>query len=121
MTHEKSHLNIILQLEGLAVFLGAIAAYYSLSGTWWLFALLLFTPDVAMLGYLVDKKVGAMSYNFIHWYVLPAIVFALGMVTSSELIMQIAVIWFAHIGMDRAIGYGLKYPSDFKDTHLQRV
>lgn len=121
MNATKLKLNIMLQLEGLGVFLGAIAVYYALNGTWWLFALLLLAPDLAMLGYLVDKKVGATSYNLIHWYLLPGILFAIGILTTTEIIMQFAVIWFAHIGMDRTIGYGLKYPSDFKDTHLQRV
>lgn len=117
----KSRFNIILQLEGLAVFIGAIAAYYSLEGSWWLLGLLILAPDLAMAGYLANKEIGALSYNIIHWYVLPAILLALGLLVSSELGVHIAIIWLAHIGIDRAIGYGLKYPTDFKDTHLQRV
>lgn len=117
----KSRLSIILQLEGLAVFIWALAAYYSLAGSWWLFGLLILAPDLAMVGYLANKEIGAMCYNLIHWYVLPGSLLGLGLWLGSDLPVHIALIWLAHIGIDRAIGYGLKYPSDFKDTHLQRV
>lgn len=117
----QPRLNMFLQVEGLAIFLGALAAYYLVGGIWWLFLLLFLLPDLAMVGYLVNTEVGARSYNVIHLYILPLALAGVGLALESEIIMQVAIIWVAHIGIDRAIGYGLKYPTEFKDTHLQRV
>src|SRR4051794_6156295 len=111
----------MLRLEGLIVLVGALAGYALLGGSGLLFAALLLAPDLATLGYLVNVRTGAITYNLIHTYVLPGILFALGYGLREPLIMQIALIWFAHIGMDRALGFGLKYPTEFKDTHLQHV
>lgn len=117
----QPRLNMFLQIEGLAIFLGALVAYYLVGGVWWLFLLLCLAPDLAMVGYLVNTEVGARSYNLIHLYILPLVLAGVGLALESEIIMQVAIIWVAHIGIDRAIGYGLKYPTEFKDTHLQRV
>ncbi len=111
----------LLQLEGLVLFVGAAAAYTVLGGSWVLFLLLLLAPDLSMLGYLVDTRVGAAVYNLVHTYALPGILFVFGCALTTPLLMQIALIWFAHIGMDRTLGYGLKYPTEFKDTHMQHV
>ena len=86
-----------------------------------LFGALLFAPDLTMLGYLAGPKVGAAIYNAFHTYAMPAVLGALGMLFASPLAIVVSLIWFAHIGVDRAVGYGLKYPTSFKDTHLQRV
>ena len=80
----------------------------------------LLVPDVSMLGYLFSKKLGAYVYNLFHSYTLPAALLAFGFFVGQPLTVSIALIWFAHIGMDRMIGYGLKYRSNFKDTHLSR-
>jgi hypothetical protein len=32
--------------------------------------------------------------------------------------LLIAIVWAAHIAMDRAFGYGFKYPDAFGHTHL---
>lgn len=86
-----------------------------------MFFILLFTPDISMFGYLVNNKVGAVIYNLVHTYSSPIIVIILGLLLTSPIVVSLGLILSAHIGMDRMIGFGLKYPTDFKDTHLNRV
>lgn len=74
-----------------------------------------------MIGYMMNRKVGAIIYNMIHTYVLSIIVLLFGFITNIEPLMIIGLIWTAHIGMDRMFGFGLKYPTQFNDTHLNRV
>jgi hypothetical protein len=112
---------VLLHAEGLAVLISAIAVYAHLRGNAWLFVLLLFTPDVFMLGYLKNVQLGSIIYNIGHTYIVPIVVLAIALYAESFLGVQIGIIWFAHIGLDRLMGYGLKYPTNFKDTHLQRV
>ncbi|MDQ3548753.1 MAG: DUF4260 domain-containing protein [Chloroflexota bacterium] len=112
---------ILLRIEGLAALATSILLYARNDGNWLLLAVLLLAPDLSALGYLVGKRVGATTYNIAHTYALPAILGGAGLLGGSDLTVSLALIWAAHIGMDRAVGYGLKYPSDFKDTHLSRV
>jgi len=115
------NVNRMLRLEGLIVLVGALAFYALLNGNWLVFLVLLLAPDLSALGYAFNARVGAATYNTVHLYLLPGILLALGYALSAPLAMQIALIWFAHIGMDRTMGYGLKYPTAFKDTHMQHV
>ena len=109
---------ILLRLEGLLVLGVAVAAFHALGGGWQLFAVLFLVPDLSMLGYRAGPRVGAACYNAGHSYLGPALVGALGLYTSDHLIQQIAAIWVAHVGFDRALGYGLKYTEGFGFTHL---
>lgn len=109
---------LILRAEGLAALAGATYAYQLYGGGWLLFALLFFAPDVFMLGYLINKRIGAHIYNAGHSYLTPAFILLLAYAMSSFVGISIALIWIAHIGFDRAMGYGLKYESGFQDTHL---
>jgi hypothetical protein len=111
----------MLRGEGAAILVGSVLLYWANGGSWWLFALLLLAPDVSMLGYLAGPKVGAAAYNAFHSYPLPAALGIFGLLAGAPLALAVALVWFAHIGMDRLMGYGLKYATDFKDTHLQRV
>jgi hypothetical protein len=86
-----------------------------------MFALLLLAPDLSMLGYVAGPRVGAVVYNVFHAYPLPAVLGIFGLLGGSPLVLAVALIWLAHIGMDRLLGYGLKYPTEFKDTHLGRL
>ncbi len=115
------NVNRMLRLEGLTVLAGALAFYALLNGNWLVFAALLLVPDLSALGYTVNARVGAATYNLVHTYLLPSILLALGYALNAPLAIQIAAIWFAHIGVDRTLGYGLKYPTEFKDTHMQHV
>jgi len=111
----------LLRVEGAAMFAGSVLLYWLTGGSWWLFALLVLTPDVSMLGYLAGPRVGAAAYNAFHSYPLPAALGIFGLLAGFSLAVGVALVWFAHIGMDRAIGYGLKYPTTFGDTHMGRV
>lgn len=113
--------RILLHLEGLAVFVLSLLVYSELGASWSQFALLFLTPDLFVLGYLVNKRVGAACYNLAHTYVVAMAVVAIGYYGDNQFALGLGVIVCAHIGFDRMIGFGLKYPTDFKDTHLQRV
>jgi hypothetical protein len=112
---------LLLRLEGIALLAGAIVLYWHGDHSWVLFAVLLFAPDLAMLGYLGGPVPGAAVYNAAHTTVVPIVLGAAGLLGGSDLAMAIALIWLAHLGLDRAIGYGLKYTEGFKVTHLARV
>lgn len=105
---------LLQRLEGLAALSLGIAAYAWLGQSWLVFALLCLAPDLTMLGYVRSPRLGALTYNLGHTYVMPAV---LGLV-MGPLAYGLAAIWVAHIGFDRLLGYGLKRPGGFEDTHL---
>ena len=111
----------LLRTEGVALLTLSTLAFFQLGGSWILFFALLFAPDVAMLGYLAGPRVGAMSYNLVHAYLLPAALLAYGFFAAAPLALLVSLVWFAHIGLDRTLGYGLKSPAGFKETHLGRL
>ena len=111
----------MLRAEGAAVLALSLVLYWMNGGSWVMFALLLFAPDLSMLGYVAGPRVGAAVYNTFQTYPLPAALAAFGLVGGSTLAIAVSLIWLGHIGMDRALGYGLKYPTAFKDTHLERI
>lgn len=112
---------VLLRLENLAVAAVATLAFRAVGGTWGLFAILALLPDLAMLGYLAGPVVGARAYNAAHTYVAPALLAAVGWVIGAGVPIEIALVWCVHIGVDRALGFGLKYPTGFEDTHLGRL
>ncbi|MFC7228421.1 DUF4260 domain-containing protein [Salinirubellus salinus] len=111
----------LLRLEGVAAFAAATAAYYLLGGPLWLYLLLALAPDLSMLGYVAGPRVGSAAYNAAHTYVAPLALGALALWVGTDLLVLAALVWAAHVGVDRAVGYGLKYPTGFGDTHLGRV
>jgi hypothetical protein len=116
-----SHVQIFLRLEGLAA-VALSAVFYARTGaSWWLFAALWLAPDLSMLGYLGGPKLGARIYNAIHSYVTPATLAVTALLLKSPALLPYALIWMNHIGVDRLLGYGLKYPEGFKFTHLGRL
>ncbi len=120
-TQQRSIPGLLLRLEGLTVLVSAVLVYISLHGSGWLFGALLFAPDLSMIGYLRGPETGSLTYNAVHTYLLPALLAGLSLAAVQPLGFQIALIWFAHIGMDRLLGFGLKYATDFKHTHLDRL
>jgi hypothetical protein len=120
-TIKMSMPSLLLRLEGVAVFVSAAAVYASQGGSALLFIALLFAPDLAMIGYLVNLRAGATAYNIAHTIIVPLALIGLSLWAGWQVGLLIGLIWLAHIGMDRTVGYGLKYASAFKDTHLQRV
>jgi Domain of unknown function (DUF4260) len=117
----KPGLAIPLQAEGAAVGLLSCYFYAQLGGGWGLFAVLILAPDIFMLGYLAGRRIGAILYNTGHSYLAPLALAVSGQGAGAEAAILVALIWGAHIGFDRAMGYGLKYKGHFKDTHLGRV
>jgi hypothetical protein len=113
--------RILLRLEGLALLASMVLVYALWGGSWWAFVLLLLLPDISLAAYLAGPGTGAIVYNAAHTTVLPAALAALGLALSQPLMVSLAIIWLAHIGMDRAVGYGLKYEAGFGFTHLGRI
>ena len=108
----------ILRLEGAAAFGVSLLLYRQFGGDWGLLALCFLLPDLSMLGYLAGPRVGAATYNAAHSYVGPIFLWVATRSISSSWAVFAVLIWVAHIGFDRAIGYGLKYSSGFGVTHL---
>ena len=113
--------KLIIHLEGLCVLLFSLYFYSYNDFSWLVFFVLLFSPDLSALGYLVNNRIGALCYNLFHTYILVFVLLLLGIVLSYDLLKALGLIFAAHIGMDRAIGYGLKYPNEFKETHFQKL
>jgi Domain of unknown function (DUF4260) len=109
---------VLLKLEGLTVAVLALVIYWQQSFGWTLFWSTVLLPDVALLGYLINAKVGATAYNITHAKVLPSVLAVIAILTGNVLFLALALTWFVHIGVDRMLGYGLKYPEGFKVTHL---
>lgn len=110
--------RLLLRLEGAALLAGSVAAYVALGGGWLFFVALILVPDLSLLGYVAGPRVGAAVYNSVHSTLGPIVLGALALVLGSPTTLLVATIWLAHVGMDRAAGYGLKYASAFGDTHL---
>jgi|SRR5688572_30423676 hypothetical protein len=112
---------VLLRLEGAAVLGASIALYADGEWSWLAYLLLFLTPDLSMLGYLAGARVGALTYDLMHFATLPIGLGVVGVIADAGLPVQLGLIWLGHIGIDRALGYGMKYPTAFRDTHLQRV
>ena len=113
--------RMMLHLEALGVLIASVVLYFNQGfGTLTFFALLL-APDLAFIVYAVDQKIGIFVYNLAHFVAFPALLILLGIVGEWSGGVQLGLIWATHIAMDRSIGYGLKYPDDFKQTHLQNA
>jgi hypothetical protein len=110
--------RVMLRLEGLAVLALATAAYAQFGAGWGWFALLFLLPDFSFFAYLAGPRTGAAVYNAAHSYAGPLGLLALGILGAAPALLAIALVWCAHIGFDRALGYGLKYASGFRQTHL---
>jgi hypothetical protein len=113
--------SVLIRLEGTAVFALSVLIYQQDQFSWILFAALFLAPDLSMLGYLSDVRVGAAVYNFAHTFFTPGVLLAIAILAPKRQLLPFAVIWIAHIAFDRMLGFGLKYPTRFKDTHLQHV
>ena len=113
--------KLLLLAEGLTVLLAMGFIYHLMGNSWGRFVALFFVPDISMLAYVFGKKTGAASYNALHTYTAPLLLGFIGYFTATTSLDSLALIWAAHIGFDRLLGYGLKYDTGFKDTHLGRV
>ena len=113
--------KLLLHLEGLVVLVVACIVYGKSGDSWGKFAVLFLAPDLFMLGYVFGRKVGAWVYNAGHTYAAPFLFWWIAGLLHLPSGLALALIWTAHIGFDRLLGYGLKYESEFKETHLNKV
>jgi len=109
------------RLEGGVLLALSLLIYWKLAGPWLLYVLLILAPDLFMIGYLGGPRLGAAIYNLGHTWLLPGILAAVGIIGGTSFALDVALIWFGHIGVDRLLGYGLKLPTSFQDTHLGRI
>jgi hypothetical protein len=107
-----------LRLDGIVLFAGALGLFATTQQPWWLIPLVILLPDAFMLGYAGGTRVGAFVYNLGHSYLAPAILTGIGLRSNRDVLTALGLLWFAHIGMDRIAGYGLKYDDAFGHTHL---
>jgi Domain of unknown function (DUF4260) len=110
-----------LQLEAAVVLIGALIAYSTTHQSWWLVPAGILLPDLVMAGYVAGTRIGAAIYNLAHATPLPAVLIGLGWWHHEPLVAASGLIWLAHIGLDRVMGYGLKYDDDFQHTHLGQI
>lgn len=111
----------IIRIESALFFLISLYLFSLREQSWLIFLLLLFTPDISLIGYLKNKKIGSIVYNLVHNYILAIVLVILGNVTPNDWMITLGIILFAHVSLDRMLGFGLKYPSDFKNTHIQKI
>lgn len=113
--------RLLIRLEGALAFVLSYLAYLDLGGNPWLFLLLFLAPDLLMMGFTVNTRIGALVYNTGHTYLAPFACIGITGVAGWPFGILFGLIWAAHIGFDRLLGYGLKYPTGFQDTHIQRL
>ena len=111
----------LLKLEEAFMFGLSIFLFSKLDYAWWLYPLLILTPDLSMVGYLVNTRIGALTYNFIHHKVLAIGIYVLGIVLANQLLQLTGLILFGHSSMDRTLGYALKHSDSFQHTHLGMI
>lgn len=115
------NIRLLLRLEGLGVLVVALMCYSAQSFDWSTFAWFFLLPDISFAGYLAGPLIGAISYNTAHSYIGAIICLIIAQFFSLPGFLCAAIIWFAHLGFDRALGYGLKYAEGFGYTHLGRI
>ncbi len=114
--------RVLVRIEGAVGLALALLLYQRHAGSWLLFVLLILVPDLSILGYLAGPRIGAAVYNAVHATLGPVVLMvAAFLFLDDKLSLSVATIWLAHIGIDRAVGYGLKYPASFSLTHLGRI
>ena len=114
----EGHIRSALRLEGLLLLVAAIYAYHSVGGSGWTFAILFLAPDLAFLAILFGPKASSIAYNVAHTTSVPFAGLIAAHAINFAASTPFLLIWLAHIGFDRAVGYGLKYSSAFDHTHL---
>lgn len=109
----------IIRMESFVLLVVSLYLYFFIfKYSWIIFLILLLFPDLSMFGYIFNNKLGAYTYNSIHNILLPSILFIIGVYFNNHILVMLGLILFAHIFMDRSLGYGLKYTDEFKHTHI---
>lgn len=116
------NLKILLILEDLALFIGSVFLFgAATSYSWWIFALLFFLPDISFAAYLINTKIGSWIYNILHHKGVMIGLIIAGYFAELEWLLAVGIVFLGHAAFDRVFGYGLKFPDDFKHTHLGRI
>lgn len=110
-----------LKIEELFMFLLGVFMFNQLNFGWWWFLVLILTPDIGMLGYLMNPKIGAITYNLFHHKAIAVSLYLVGIYFQNTIIQLMGVILFSHASLDRVFGYGLKFFDNFKHTHLGQI
>ncbi|MBJ7539762.1 DUF4260 domain-containing protein [Marinomonas transparens] len=121
MKEAAGNIRWVLRIEGVAILTLSSIAFAHCEASWTLFAILFLVPDFSLIGYLLGSKTGAIAYNITHSLIGPLICIGAGLLSENSLTIAIGLIWSAHIGFDRGLGYGLKYQSGFRYTHLGMI
>lgn len=121
MSQVEGSVQWVLRMEGLAILLLATYFYHSLDFSWKTFFIFFLLPDLSFFGYLISKRVGAIAYNCAHSLIGALLILGLSLSFDNTLLQIAGLIWAAHIGFDRALGYGLKYSQGFAYTHLGNI
>ena len=111
-------MKVVLKLEEAAMLFLSYLAFIHLDLPGWWYWVFLLAPDVSMLGYLINPKVGAISYNIAHHKAIAIAILVIGFLLPSTGLQFVGIIMFGHSSMDRLLGYGLKFPDSFHHTHL---
>ena len=114
-------MKYLLKLEEVAIFLFCIFLFSLLPLPWWWFVVFLLLPDISMIGYVFNPKVGAFTYNLLHHRLVATLIAIYAIIIGNEYWQFAAIILFAHISLDRVFGYGLKYSDSFNNTHLGKI
>lgn len=114
-------MKTVIKLEELGLFIFGIYLFSLLNYQWWWFPALILAPDLSMFGYIINTKIGAFSYNLLHHKGVAVLVYILGCYLRIEIVQLMGIILFSHAAMDRIFGYGLKYETGFKYTHLGEI
>lgn len=116
----KTHANI-LRFEGFLWMIAYIYLFQYFQGSWKLFFLMVLAPDIGLVGYLINSRVGAFTYNLMHTESSPIILAIIGIATNTTVLGLIALVWLIHINVDRLLGIGLKHSDDATNTHLGKI
>jgi hypothetical protein len=110
----------LIKLEEAGVFALSVFLLYKLNIhlSWWLYVILFLSPDIGMVGYIVNTKIGALTYNLLHHKAIACILLFLGIIQSNDYLLLAGFLLLAHSSLDRILGYGLKYPDNFKHTNV---
>ena len=111
-------MKYLLKIEELFLFIFSVYFFSQLEISWWWFPALLFVPDIGMIGYAFNSKMGAILYNTFHHRAISVSLYIIGSLIFSQVIQFVGIILFAHSSIDRVFNFGLKYPDNFKHTHL---
>jgi len=114
-------MKTVIKLEELGLFMLGIYLFDQMEYAWWWFLVLILVPDLSVIGYVFGDKMGALSYNIAHHRGIAVVLYLIGIYYSHTAIQLLGVILFAHSAMDRMLGYGLKYETGFKYTHLGEI